>query len=71
MNSHPLKLTAKSYPTNAPAASKFKEYTLKDNQNYQIRSGILKTETMRKYLKLKMQTMILKLLNLKILYQIE
>ena len=43
MNSHPLKLTAKSYPTNAPAASKFKEYIIKDNQNYQIRSGILKT----------------------------
>ena len=39
MNSHPLKLTAKSYPTNAPAVSKFKEYIIKDNQNYQIRSG--------------------------------
>ena len=52
MNSHPLKLTAKSYPTNAPAVSKFKEYIIKDNQNYQIRSGILNRNNSKKIFKI-------------------
>lgn len=43
MNSHPLKLIAKSYPTNSSSVSKFDEYILKRNQSYKIGSGIMKT----------------------------
>ena len=43
MNSYPLNLTAKSYPTNATSNSKFKEYILKQNRTYETGSGIIKT----------------------------
>ena len=43
MNSHPLNLIAKSYPTNDSTVSKFKKYVLRHNQNYEIGSGIMKT----------------------------
>jgi hypothetical protein len=43
MNSYPLRLIAKSYPTNASAVSKFSDYILKNNENNKIGTGLLKT----------------------------